>query len=43
LFSLTNAAYIEWSDDRGRVADDRVVPYYSRACSNASASLRYDF
>ena len=43
LFNLTNAAYIEWSDVRGRVADDPLVPYYTRAGLNASASLRYDF
>ena len=43
LFNLTNAAYIEWSDVRGRVADDPLVPYYTRAGFNASASLRYDF
>jgi hemoglobin/transferrin/lactoferrin receptor protein len=43
LFNLTNTAYIEWSDVRGRVADDPLVPYYTRAGFNASASLRYDF
>ena len=43
LFNLTDTAYIEWSDVRGRVADDPLVPYYTRAGFNASASLRYDF
>jgi len=43
LFNLTNAEYIEWADVRGRVANDPLVPYYTRAGFNASASLRYDF
>ena len=43
LFNLTDTEYIEWSDVRGRVADDPLVPYYTRAGFNASASLRYDF
>ena len=43
LFNLTNTEYIEWSDVRGRVADDPLVPYYTRAGFNVSASLRYDF
>jgi hemoglobin/transferrin/lactoferrin receptor protein len=43
LFNLTDTAYIEWSDIRGRVADDPLVPYYTRAGFNVSASLRYDF
>ncbi len=43
LFNLTNAEYIEWADVRGRVADDPLIPYYTRAGFNASVSLRYDF
>ena len=43
LFNLTDTEYIEWSDVRGRVADDPLVPYYTRAGFNVSASLRYDF
>ncbi len=43
LFNLTDTEYIEWSDVRGRVAGDPLVPYYTRAGFNASASLRYDF
>jgi hemoglobin/transferrin/lactoferrin receptor protein len=43
LFNLTDAEYIEWADVRGRVADDPLVPYYTRAGFNVSASLRYAF
>jgi hemoglobin/transferrin/lactoferrin receptor protein len=43
LFNLTDTEYIEWSDVRGRVATDPLVPYYTRAGFNVSASLRYDF
>jgi len=43
LFNLTDTEYIEWVDVRGRVADDPLVPYYTRAGFNVSASLRYDF
>jgi hemoglobin/transferrin/lactoferrin receptor protein len=43
LFNLANAGYIEWSDVRGRVAGDPLIPYYTRAGFNASASLRYEF
>ena len=43
LFNLTDTAYIEWADVRGRVANDPLVPYYTRAGFNVSASLRYDF
>ncbi len=43
LFNLADAEYIEWSDVRGRVAGDPLIPYYTRAGFNASASLRYEF
>ena len=43
LFNLTDTEYIEWADVRGRVADDPLIPYYTRAGFNASVSLRYDF
>ena len=43
LFNLADAEYIEWSDVRGRVVGDPLIPYYTRAGFNASASLRYEF
>lgn len=43
LFNLTDTHYIEWADVRGRVAGDPLIPYYTRAGFNASASLRYAF
>ena len=43
LFNLTDTEYIEWADVRGRVVGDPLIPYYTRAGFNASASLRYDF
>jgi hemoglobin/transferrin/lactoferrin receptor protein len=43
LFNLTDTSYIEWADVRGRAANDPLVPYYTRAGFNASASLRYEF
>ena len=43
LFNLTDTAYIEWADVRGRVVGDPLIPYYTRAGFNASASLRYEF
>jgi hemoglobin/transferrin/lactoferrin receptor protein len=43
LFNLTDTRYIEWADVRGRVVGDPLIPYYTRAGFNASASLRYDF
>ena len=43
LFNLTDRAYIEWADVRGRPVGDPLIPYYTRAGFNASASLRYDF
>jgi hemoglobin/transferrin/lactoferrin receptor protein len=43
LFNLTGTDYIEWSDVRGRVVGDPLIPYYTRAGFNASVSVRYDF
>jgi hemoglobin/transferrin/lactoferrin receptor protein len=43
LFNLTDESYIEWSDVRGRTADDVLVPYYTQPGFNASASLHYGF
>ncbi len=43
LFNLTDTEYIEWSDVRGRVVGDPLIPYYTRAGFSASVSLRYDF
>ena len=43
LFNLTGADYVEWTDVRGRLNGDPLIPYYTRAGFNASATLRYDF
>ena len=43
VFNLTDAKYIEWSDVRGRTAEDALVPYYTQAGLNASVTLHYDF
>jgi hemoglobin/transferrin/lactoferrin receptor protein len=43
LFNLTDEEYIEWADVRGRTVDDPLVPYYTQAGFNASATLHYDF
>ena len=43
LFNLTDAAYIEWADVRGRTAGDALVPYYTQPGFNASVTLHYDF
>jgi hemoglobin/transferrin/lactoferrin receptor protein len=43
LFNLTDEAYIEWADVRGRTADDVLVPYYTQPGFNASAALHYEF
>jgi hemoglobin/transferrin/lactoferrin receptor protein len=43
LFNLTDEAYIEWADVRGRIADDVLVPYYTQPGFNAAATLHYDF
>ncbi|HXW09068.1 MAG TPA: TonB-dependent hemoglobin/transferrin/lactoferrin family receptor [Steroidobacteraceae bacterium] len=43
LFNLTDEAYIEWADVRGRTAADVLVPYYTQPGFNAAATLHYDF
>jgi hemoglobin/transferrin/lactoferrin receptor protein len=43
LFNLTDEAYIEWADVRGRTVDDVLVPYYTQPGFNASATLHYEF
>jgi outer membrane receptor protein involved in Fe transport len=42
LFNLTGEQYTEWTDVRGRVVDDPLLPYYTRPGFNASLALRYD-
>jgi hemoglobin/transferrin/lactoferrin receptor protein len=43
LFNLTDEDYIVWSDVRGRTVTDPLVPYYTRAGFNASATLHWRF
>jgi hemoglobin/transferrin/lactoferrin receptor protein len=43
VFNLADASYIEWADVRGRIAGDPLIPYYTRAGRNASATLTYRF
>ena len=43
LFNLTDEAYIEWADVRGRTVDDVLIPYYTQPGFNAAATLHYDF
>ena len=43
LFNLGDAEYIEWSDVRGRVAGDPLIPYYTRPGRNASVTLHWRF
>jgi hemoglobin/transferrin/lactoferrin receptor protein len=43
LFNLTDQAYIQWADVRGRVVGDPLLPYYTRPGFNAAATLRYSF
>jgi hemoglobin/transferrin/lactoferrin receptor protein len=43
VFNLADASYIEWTDVRGRIAGDPLIPYYTRAGRNASVSLTYRF
>ena len=41
LFNLGDAEYIEWSDVRGRVAGDPLIPYYTRPGRNVSVTLHW--
>jgi len=43
LFNLADAEYIEWTDVRGRVASDPLLPYYTRPGRNASVMLHWQF
>jgi hemoglobin/transferrin/lactoferrin receptor protein len=43
VFNLTDEAYIEWADVRGRAASDPLVPYYTRPGRNASVTLHWNF
>jgi hemoglobin/transferrin/lactoferrin receptor protein len=43
LFNLADAEYIEWTDVRGRLATDPLVPYYTRPGRNASVTLHWQF
>jgi hemoglobin/transferrin/lactoferrin receptor protein len=43
LFNLTDQAYSEWSDVRGRAVGDPLLPYYTRPGFNTSATLHYSF
>lgn len=40
LFNLADAEYLEWSDVRGRVTGDPLIPYYTRPGRNLSMTLR---
>jgi len=41
LFNLADAEYIEWSDVRGRVSGDPLIPYYTRPGRNLAMTLRW--
>ena len=41
VFNLTDAEYIEWSDVRGRVVGDPLIPYYTRPGRNVSVTLHW--
>jgi hemoglobin/transferrin/lactoferrin receptor protein len=41
VFNLADAEYIEWSDVRGRVVGDPLIPYYTRPGRNVSVTLHW--
>jgi len=41
LFNLTDRAYIEWADVRGRPAGDPLIPYCTHPGRNVSVTLRW--
>jgi len=43
LFNLTDRAYIEWADVRGRPNGDPLIPYYTRPGRNAALTLRWAY
>ena len=42
LFNLTDRAYIQWADVRGRPVGDPLIPYYTNPGRNASITLRWN-
>jgi hemoglobin/transferrin/lactoferrin receptor protein len=43
VFNLGDAEYIEWSDVRGRVVGDPLIPYYTRPGRNVAVTLRWSY
>lgn len=43
VFNLTDTDYIEWSDVRGRVVGDPLIPYYTRPGRTASVTLHWRY
>jgi hemoglobin/transferrin/lactoferrin receptor protein len=43
VFNLTDRAYVEWEDVRGRARADPLLPYYTRPGRNAALSLRWSY
>jgi hemoglobin/transferrin/lactoferrin receptor protein len=43
VFNLTDEAYIEWADVRGRPAGDPLIPYYTRPGRSAALTLRWAY
>jgi hemoglobin/transferrin/lactoferrin receptor protein len=43
LFNLTDRAYIEWADVRGRPVGDPLIPYYTHPGRNASITLHWRY
>ena len=41
VFNLTDQAYIEWADVRGRPAGDPLIPYYTHPGRNVSVTLHW--
>jgi len=43
VFNLTDEAYVEWADVRGRPVGDPLLPYYTRPGRNASVTVQWAF
>ncbi len=43
IFNLTNRAYIQWADVRGRPVGDPLIPYYTNPGRNVSVTLRWRY
>ncbi|HQR24699.1 MAG TPA: TonB-dependent hemoglobin/transferrin/lactoferrin family receptor, partial [Steroidobacteraceae bacterium] len=43
VFNLTNQAYIQWADVRGRPVGDPLIPYYTNPGRNVSVTLRWRY